>query len=264
MRCPQSACSPTPRSTSLGTTPFYRSGRSGASARRRSDRRAHRQGRAGVRGRPRRMGPRPAGGRARAFRQGGRHVAGGAGRRPQRAAAQAELEQLLDRISALDVLALREGDGFTESRSEPAAIDELLSAATFEPPSPKATTAETVALDLERMPRDVPIPLNQKVLSYVELFQGRLHDFMQAAPRPGPALPADDPGRLQEPGYAARSGVRAAGRKRVQDQRAVARQRQGHVAVHGADRHGIRPQAELVHRRAVGSRKGHARGRAVL
>ena len=94
---------------------------------------------------------------------------------------KAELEHLLDRISALDVMALREGDGFTESRSEPAAIDELLSAATFEPPSPLATTEETVALDLERLPRDVPIPLNQKVLSYVELFQGRLHDFMQAA-----------------------------------------------------------------------------------
>jgi membrane-bound lytic murein transglycosylase D len=93
----------------------------------------------------------------------------------------AHLEHLLDRISALDVMALREGDGFTESRSEPAAIDELLTAATFEPPSPMATTEETVAIDLERLPRDVPIPLNKKVLSYVELFQGRLHDFMQAA-----------------------------------------------------------------------------------
>jgi len=93
----------------------------------------------------------------------------------------AELEQLLDRISALDVMALREGDGFTESRSEPAAIDELLTAATFEPPAPMATTEETVAQDLQRLPRDVPIATNQKVLSYVELFQGRLHDFIQAA-----------------------------------------------------------------------------------
>ena len=44
-----------------------------------------------------------------------------------------------------------------------------------------ATTEETVALDLQRLPRDVPIATNEKVLSYVELFQGRLHDFMQAA-----------------------------------------------------------------------------------
>jgi membrane-bound lytic murein transglycosylase D len=92
----------------------------------------------------------------------------------------AELEHLLDRISALDVMALREGDGFTESKSEPAAIDELLNAATFEPPSPMATTEETVEQDLARLPRDVPIVINAKVLSYVELFQGRMHDFVQA------------------------------------------------------------------------------------
>jgi membrane-bound lytic murein transglycosylase D len=50
----------------------------------------------------------------------------------------------------------------------------------FERPAPKATTAETVAADLERTPPDVPIEQNAKVLSYVELYQGRLRDFMQA------------------------------------------------------------------------------------
>ena len=92
----------------------------------------------------------------------------------------AQFEQLLDRVSALDVQALREGDGFTETRSEPAAIDELLNEAMFEPPKPAATTAETVVLDLERTEFDLDIPANEKVLSYVELFQGRLHDFMAA------------------------------------------------------------------------------------
>ena len=92
----------------------------------------------------------------------------------------AQFEQLLDRVSALDVQALREGDGFTETRSEPAAIDELLNEATFEPPKPAATTAETVMLDLERTQFDLDIPASEKVLSYVELFQGRLHDFMAA------------------------------------------------------------------------------------
>ena len=92
----------------------------------------------------------------------------------------AQFEQLLDRVSALDVQALREGDGFTETRSEPAAIDELLNEAMFEPPKPAATTAENVALDLERTEFDLDIPLSEKILSYVELFQGRLHDFMAA------------------------------------------------------------------------------------
>ncbi len=92
---------------------------------------------------------------------------------------QATLERFVDRISALEVLALREADGITEARSEPAAIDEVLNAAMFEPPAPLATTAETVAADLERHPLDVPIEVNAKVLSYVELYQGRLRDFMQ-------------------------------------------------------------------------------------
>jgi len=88
-------------------------------------------------------------------------------------------ESLLDRISALEVMALREGDGFAEAASVPAAIDELLAVATFERPSPAETTAETVLWDLARTPHDIPIEVNPKVLSYVELFQGRLREFMQ-------------------------------------------------------------------------------------
>ena len=94
---------------------------------------------------------------------------------------QNAFERLLDRISALDVMALREADGFSEARTEPAAIDELLNAAMFiERPQPKATTAETVAADLEHSPPDVAIDVNDRVLAYVELFQGRLRDFLQA------------------------------------------------------------------------------------
>jgi membrane-bound lytic murein transglycosylase D len=93
----------------------------------------------------------------------------------------AAFDQMLDRISALELIALREGDGLTEAKSEPAALDELLSAAdVFERPAPAATTEETVLADLERTPHDVPIVANDRVLSYVELFQGRLHEFMAA------------------------------------------------------------------------------------
>jgi membrane-bound lytic murein transglycosylase D len=92
----------------------------------------------------------------------------------------ARFELLLDRISALDVQALRDGDGFTETSSEPAAIDELLNEGMFERPTPAATTAETVAQHLARTSFDLDIRPNDKVLSYVELFQNRLHDFMAA------------------------------------------------------------------------------------
>jgi membrane-bound lytic murein transglycosylase D len=103
--------------------------------------------------------------------------AGGA-RNDQRLAAA--FESLLDRISALELIALREGDGVTEAESEPAAIDALLAAAVFERPAPAATTAETVAADLARSPSDLPIEINDRVLSFVELFQGNLREFMQA------------------------------------------------------------------------------------
>jgi peptidoglycan lytic transglycosylase D len=91
----------------------------------------------------------------------------------------AEFDSLLDRISALDVLALREGDGFTEAPSTPAVIDDLLNTAVFDRPQPEATTEETVTNDLARTPHDVPIPVNDKVLSYIELFQGDLRPFME-------------------------------------------------------------------------------------
>ncbi|HEX5216182.1 MAG TPA: LysM peptidoglycan-binding domain-containing protein [Vicinamibacterales bacterium] len=91
-----------------------------------------------------------------------------------------EFERLLDRISALEVLMLRDGDGLNETKSEPAAIDELLSAAMFERPRPALTTEETVIADLARTPHDIDIPVNERVLSFIELFQGRLHELMEA------------------------------------------------------------------------------------
>ena len=91
-----------------------------------------------------------------------------------------DLDRLLDRISALEAQALHEGDGFTEARSTPAVIDELLGAS-LDPPKPAATTEEMVAGDLAATPHDLPIPLNTKILSYVELWRGNLHDVMQDA-----------------------------------------------------------------------------------
>jgi membrane-bound lytic murein transglycosylase D len=92
----------------------------------------------------------------------------------------ADLDRLLDRITALEAQALHDGDGFTEARSTPAVIDALLAAA-VEPPKPAATTQEMVAADLADTPHDLPIPLNTRILSYVELWRGSLHDVMQDA-----------------------------------------------------------------------------------
>ncbi len=91
-----------------------------------------------------------------------------------------EFDKLLDQISAIEVVQLRAGDGFAEAQTEPAAIDDLLAIATFDhPPMPNATTEEIVKADLARTPHDLPIQVNDKVLSYVQLFQGNLHSFVE-------------------------------------------------------------------------------------
>jgi membrane-bound lytic murein transglycosylase D len=89
-------------------------------------------------------------------------------------------DRLIDRINAYDVTALAQGDGFAEKKYEAAPIDDLLkNATTF--PAPKADAATTAAVkeDLERNPHDIPIPEEPKILSYVEVFQNRLRDYIQ-------------------------------------------------------------------------------------
>ncbi len=88
-------------------------------------------------------------------------------------------DRLVDRVNAYEVTALSQGDGFSEKKSEPASIDELLEIATFPKPDADARTTEAVKQDLASTQHDIPIPQNSRVLSYVELFQGRLRDFIQ-------------------------------------------------------------------------------------
>ena len=87
-------------------------------------------------------------------------------------------DRLVDRIAVLEQAALATGDGFTEVKTEPASIDALLAIETFEASAPKPATAEAVQADLETTRHDIPIPTNDRVLRYVELFQGRLRDFL--------------------------------------------------------------------------------------
>ncbi len=87
-------------------------------------------------------------------------------------------DRLVDRISVLEQGALAKGDGFTETKTEPASIDALLAIETFDTAKPTLATAEAVEADLETTVHDIPIPNNDRVLRYVELFQGRLREFL--------------------------------------------------------------------------------------
>jgi membrane-bound lytic murein transglycosylase D len=102
---------------------------------------------------------------------------------PQGARGDAQIrehfERLVDRIAALELSALATGDGFTEHTAEPASIDELLAFTTTLDETPATSaTAQNVEADLQETSHDIPIPLNDRVLRYVELFQGRLREFL--------------------------------------------------------------------------------------
>jgi membrane-bound lytic murein transglycosylase D len=89
-------------------------------------------------------------------------------------------DRLIDRINAYEVTALAQGDGFTEKPYVAAPIDDLLkNATTFPAPAADAATQAAVKADLQHNAHDIPIPDNAKVLSYVEVFQGRLRDYIQ-------------------------------------------------------------------------------------
>ena len=89
-------------------------------------------------------------------------------------------DRLIDRINAYEVTALAQGDGFAEKKNEPAAIDDLLkNATTFPAPKADAATTAAVKADLEHNAHDIPIPEEPKILSYVEVFQNRLRDYIQ-------------------------------------------------------------------------------------
>jgi peptidoglycan lytic transglycosylase D len=89
-----------------------------------------------------------------------------------------QFDRLIERINAYEMTSFAQGDGFSEKKYEPASIDELLKIATFPKPPADAETTATVAADLAATLHDVPIPDSPKVASYVELFQGRLRDYI--------------------------------------------------------------------------------------
>jgi membrane-bound lytic murein transglycosylase D len=76
---------------------------------------------------------------------------------------------LIDRIHNYEMAALKEGDGFTEEKTEAAPLDEIARGEvplTFDPKS-KALAEETV----EQTEHDLPLPINDLVLRYLEYFQ---------------------------------------------------------------------------------------------
>ena len=68
---------------------------------------------------------------------------------------------------------------FAERPPEAAAIDTFLAPTTADPPPPSPETAQAVVDDLGTRDFDIAIPLNDKVLAFVELFSGRLKGYLE-------------------------------------------------------------------------------------
>ena len=80
-------------------------------------------------------------------------------------------EGLLDRIHNYELAALKAGDGFNEEKVEQAPLDEIATGEvplTFDPKS-KQMAEQTV----QQTPHDLPLPINDLVLRYVDYFQKR-------------------------------------------------------------------------------------------
>jgi membrane-bound lytic murein transglycosylase D len=86
----------------------------------------------------------------------------------------------VEAVHLREMEALAAGDGFTETRPEPASIDEVKDLPVSEAPASAETRARAVeAVGQETL--DLPIDLNDAVLSCLDLYQGRLHDWFESA-----------------------------------------------------------------------------------
>ncbi len=86
----------------------------------------------------------------------------------------------LDTIHTREIEILAAGDGFTEADTEPASIDDVGALPVGEAPSSPETLARAVAA-VEAEGLDLPIELNEAVLSCIDLYQGRLRDWFEEA-----------------------------------------------------------------------------------
>jgi membrane-bound lytic murein transglycosylase D len=86
----------------------------------------------------------------------------------------------LEAIHVREIEMLAAGDGFTEIRTEPAPIDDVGALPVEETPtSPETRARAEAAVESETL--DLPIELNEAVLSCIDLYQDRLRDWFEAA-----------------------------------------------------------------------------------
>ncbi len=86
----------------------------------------------------------------------------------------------VEAIHVRELESMAAGDGFTEKPAEPAVIDEVRELPVTEEPASEETRRTTEEAVKEEV-IDFPVDLNDSVLSCVDLYQGRLREWMSAA-----------------------------------------------------------------------------------
>jgi membrane-bound lytic murein transglycosylase D len=101
---------------------------------------------------------------------------------------EAVIDELQEKIYQHEIAALKAGDGFTEHPLEPALIDELKNIDTF--PAPDQATKKEVENELKSVAYDIPVEVNDSVLSFIRIFQNsRRKEFVGGLVRSGRYLP---------------------------------------------------------------------------
>ncbi len=83
---------------------------------------------------------------------------------------QREITELVSRVHALELAAIRDGDGFTDQAEEHAAIDDLQHVETF-PSAIDPKLKQEVEEEIEEVAHDLPIEINDRVLTFLSYYQ---------------------------------------------------------------------------------------------
>ena len=90
---------------------------------------------------------------------------------------QKEFDKIVDGVNSLELVALRQGDGFTEQKSEPAPIDETNQITFPVDPNLKAKAAE----EIRQIHSDLPLTMNDAVAGYINYFSSRGRGVLERA-----------------------------------------------------------------------------------
>lgn len=90
---------------------------------------------------------------------------------------ESEFDKIVDSINKLEMLALKQGDGFSEQKSEPAPIDEANEVTFPVDPNVRAKAEEEVRMTKS----DLPLMMNDQVASFISYFSNRGRGTLERA-----------------------------------------------------------------------------------